>query len=88
VTVDYLQHGAFWPQRLAPRFDARRSLPNFSPTIRATEAAETERVGDDRDRREGHSAGCDHRVEYADGGQRYGGGVVGERPEEVLSNGA
>ena len=51
------------------------------------EAAEPQGVGDDEEARARHRGARDERVEVARGGQRQGGDVVAEGPEEVALDG-
>ena len=51
------------------------------------EGAQAEAVADHEDAGEGHGGSGDRRVEQAERGQRDGGNVVGERPEQVALEG-
>ena len=52
------------------------------------EAAEAEAVGDDEGARAGHGGAGHERAEQPGGGERQGGDVVGEGPEQVALDGA
>src|SRR3954454_12287711 len=70
----------------APGGAAKSTINGLEP--RGPKAAEPEAVCDDEDGREGHRGTGEQRVQQPGGGEREGGDVVGEGPEQVAADGA
>src|SRR5262249_37946331 len=74
--------------RWTPGSSAAAISSRSSTGFPSAEAAQPQAVADHEDRGERHRGAGDHRVEQAQRGQRQGGHVVGERPEQVALDGA